>query len=392
MTGHIYRSAKGWRAMIDIGRDPVTGKRRQRRLGPYRSRREAERAAAKALLDIQAGQAVDPGLGGVTLADYLREQWLPARELRGLKPTTLANYRWVCEAYLIPRLGNLRLRNLGPREVVAFFEAFSKETGRAGKPRSTRTIALTHRVLSMALGHAVRSGLLARNVAEGARDDLPRGETPVKSEMWTPEELGRFLEATASDRLYPFWVLAVTTGMRRGELCGLRWEDIDLEHGTLTVRRARVMVHGVATETTPKTAAGQRWVGLDRGTVEILREHQRRQTADQLECAPGFWQGQGHVFTDEIGRPLIPEYVTKRFTRAVRQAGLPPLRLHDLRHWHATAMLRVGVDVKIASTRLGHSSTALTQNGYQHRVEQLDRVAAEKVAELVFDAAKRSRS
>jgi len=127
-----------------------------------------------------------------------------------------------------------------------------------------------------------------------------------------------------------------------------------------------------------------------RGTVEVLRDHQRRQAADQLECAPGFWQDEGYVFTDEIGRPLIPEYVTKRFTRAVGQAGLPPLRLHDLRHWHATALLRVGVDVKIASTRLGHSSTALTQNVYQHRVEQLDRVAAEKVAELVFDAAKRS--
>jgi len=123
-----------------------------------------------------------------------------------------------------------------------------------------------------------------------------------------------------------------------------------------------------------------------------MREHQRRQAADQLGCAPGFWQGQGHVFTDEIGRPLIPEYVTKRFSRAVRQVGLPPLRLHDLRHWHATAMLRLGVDVKIASTRLGHSSTALTQDVYQHRVEQLDRLAAEKVAELVFAAATSRRS
>lgn len=388
MPGHIYQSAKGWRAMIDIGPDPATGRRRQRRLGPYRSRREAERAAAKVLLDAQAGQAVDPGLGGVTLADYLHKEWLPARELRGLKPTTLANYRWVCEAYLIPRLGALRLRNLGPREVVAFFEAFSKETGRAGRPRSTRTIALTHRVLSMALGHAVRAGLLARNPAEGARDDLPRAAPPVKNELWTPEQLGRFLDTTTEDRLHPLWVLAITTGMRRGELCGLAWEDIDFEHGFLTVRRARVMVHGVATDATPKTTAGQRRISLDEGTLAVLREQQHRQLAEQVACAPGFWQGQGHVFTDEIGRPLIPEYVTKRFSRAGRQAGLPPCRLHDLRHWHATAMLRVGVDVKIASTRLGHSSTSLTQNVYQHSVEQIDRMAAEKVAQLVFDAAK----
>ncbi|MHB1614429.1 MAG: tyrosine-type recombinase/integrase [Actinomycetes bacterium] len=392
MPGHIYQSAKGWRAKIDIGPDPATGRRRQRHIGPYRSRREAERAAAKALLDVQAGQAVDPGLGGVTLAKYLREQWLPAQELRGLKPTTLANYRWVCEAYLIPRLGNLRLRNLGPREVVAFFEAFSKETGRTSRPRSTRTIALTHRALSMALGHAMRAGILARNPAEGARDDLPRAVPPAKNELWTPEQLGCFLDTTTEDRLHPLWVLAITTGMRRGELCGLAWEDIDFDHGFLTVTRARVMVHGVATDATPKTTAGQRRISLDEGTLAVLREHERHQGAEQLACAPGFWQGQGHVFTDEIGRPLVPEYVTKRFSRVVRQAGLPPLRLHDLRHWHATAMLRVGVDVKIASTRLGHSSTALTQNVYQHRVEQLDRVAAEKVAGLVFDATKGRRN
>ena len=392
MPGHIYQSAKGWRAMIDIGPDPVTGKRRQRRLGPYRSRREAERGVAKMLLDVQAGQAVDPGLGVVSLADYLRDQWLPARELRGLKPTTLANYRWVYETYLIPRLGNHRLRDVSPREIVAFFEAFSKETGRLGKPRSTRTVALTHRVLSMALGHAVRAGIIARNPAEGARDDLPRAVPQARNEMWTLEQLGRFLDATTGDRLHPLWVLAITTGMRRGELCGLHWEDIDFEQGFLTVRRARVMVHGVATDTTPKTAAGQRRISLDEGTLAILQDHERRQLAEEQGCAPGFWQGTGYVFTDEIGRPLIPEYVTKRFGRAVREAALPKLRLHDLRHWHATAMLRAGVDVKIASERLGHSSTALTQNIYQHRVEQLDRLAAEKVAKLVFDATKYHRS
>lgn len=386
MSGHIYKSAKGWRARIDIGLDPATGKRRQRRLGPYSSRRDAERAVAKLMTDIQDGNAVDPRSGAVTLAEYLREQWLPARELRGLKPTTLDNYRWVCEAYIAPRIGHLQLRKVGPRDVTAFFEAFSKEAGRAGKPRSNRTIALTHRVLSMALSHAVRAGVIARNPAEGARDDLPRGEPASKPEMWTQEQLSSFLGATAEDRLYPLWVLAVTTGMRRGEMCGLRWDDIDFQHGTLTVQRARVMVRGVPTETTPKTFAGRRPIGLDEGTMAVLRDHQRRQNSEQLACAPGFWEGDGHVFTDEVGRPLIPEYVTKHFVRAVRRAGLPPIRLHDTRHWHATALLRAGVDPKVASGRLGHSSTRITQDLYQHRVEQLDRAAAEKVAGLIFKA------
>jgi integrase len=386
MSGHVYKSAKGWRARIDIGLDPATGKRRQRRLGPYSSRREAERAVAKLMTDIQDGNSVDPRAGAVTLAEYLRKQWLPARELRGLKPTTLDNYRWICETYIIPRIGHLQLRKVGPREVVTFFEAFSRETGRAGKRRSTRTVALTHRVLSMALSHAVRTGVIARNPAEGARDDLPRAEPPSKPEMWSPQQLARFLEATSGDRLYPMWVLAVTTGMRRGEMCGLRWEDVDFEEGSLTVKGARVMVRGVPTDTTPKTSAGHRRVGLDEATVAILREHQRRQHSDQLACAPGFWLGEGHVFTDEMGRPLIPEYVTKHFARAVRHTGLPPIRLHDTRHWHATAMLRAGVDVKVVAGRLGHSSTRITQDVYQHRVEQLDRAAAEKVAGLIFEA------
>lgn len=392
MSGHIYKSAKGWRARIDIGVDPATGKRQQRRIGPYGSRREAERAMAKVMTEIREGSGVDPRSGAITVAEYLREQWLPARELRGLKPTTLDNYRWVCEAYLIPRIGAFQLRKLGPREVVAFFERFSKETGRAGKRRSSRTVALTHRVLSMALSHAVRAGVIARNPAEGARDDLPRTEPPSKPEMWSPEQLVRFLEATSADRLYPMWVLAVTTGMRRGEMCGLRWEDIDFDQGFLTVKRARVMVGGVPMDTSPKTSAGQRRVGLDDATVAVLREHQRRQHAEQLACPPGFWLGDGHVFTDETGRPLIPEYVTKRFARAVRHAGLPPIRLHDTRHWHATAMLRAGVDVKVVAGRLGHSSTRITQDVYQHRVEQLDRAAAEKVAGLIFEADETARS
>jgi len=383
VKGHVYKAAKGWRVMLDIGTDPANGKRRQRRIGPYRSRRDAELAAAKAIADVNSGLAADPQ--GVTLAEYLREHWLPGREVRGLKPTTLANYRWICETYLIPRLGWRRLSKLDPPEIVAFFDTFSKEPGRAGKPRSARTVALTHRVLSMALAHAVRSGVIARNPAERARDDLPRGETSAETTIWTPEQLGQFLRTTTSDRLYCLWVLAATTGMRRGELCGLRWEDIDLDTGTLTVKRALVMVHGVPTDTTPKTSSGQRQIGLDQATIAVLRAHQARQRSEQQACPPGFWTSQGHVFSNEIGRPLIPEYVTKQFTRTVRRAGLPQIRLHDTRHSHATAMLAAGVDIKIVAGRLGHASTVITQNIYQHRVEQLDRAAAEKVAGLIFD-------
>ena len=387
MAGHIYKSVKGWRAVVDTGTDLATGKRRQRRIGPFRSRREAELAAAKAVSEAGAGPVGDAP--AVTLAEYLREEWLPAREVRGLKPTTLASYRWICESYLIPRLGQVQLRKLAPPDVVAFLDRFSKEPGRGGTRRSARTIALTHRVLSLALAHAVRAGTIVRNPAEGAREDLPRGEAPAEREVWTLEQLAAFLDSTVSDPLYALWALAATTGLRRGELCGLRWDDVDLASMSLTVRRCRVMVHGVPTDSTPKTSAGQRTIGLDESTVALLAEHQQRQHARELACAAGFWRAEGHVFTDDVGRPLVPENVTKGFARAVRRAGLPQVRLHDTRHSHATALLRAGVDVKVVAGRLGHSSTSVTQNVYQHRVEQLDRAAAEKVAGMLFGARKK---
>ncbi|MDA8045714.1 MAG: tyrosine-type recombinase/integrase [Actinomycetota bacterium] len=385
MPGHIYKTPKGWRAMVDIGADRLTGRRRQRRIGPFHSRREADLAAAKVIAEAASGQVNDPR--AITVAQYLREHWLPAREVRGVKPTTLANYRWICEAYLIPRLGQTRLGKLAPADVAAFFAAFSKEAGRGGKLRSARTIALTHRVLSMALAHAVRSGVLARNPAEGARDDLPRATPAAETAIWTPEQLGQFLEAMIDDRLYALWVLAATTGMRRGELCGLRWDDVDIDEGLITVRRARVMVHGVATETGPKTSAGERALSLDEVTIDVLADHRRRQRSEEVACAPGFWHAEGYVFADEVGRALIPEYVTKGFTRAAHRVGLPQIRLHDLRHSYATAMLQAGVDVKVVAGRLGHASTVITQNVYQHRVERLDRDAANRVAALIFDKA-----
>ena len=136
----------------------------------------------------------------------------PSAQVRGLKATTLASYRWIREAYLVPRLGQVQLRKLSPPDVVAFFDSFSKEPGRGGKRRSTRTIALTHRVLSLALSHAVRAGVIARNPAEGARDDLPRGEASPERVVWTLEQLAAFLDATVSDPLYALWPLPPPRG------------------------------------------------------------------------------------------------------------------------------------------------------------------------------------
>ena len=165
-------------------------------------------------------------------------------EVRGLKPTTLASYRWICESYLVPRLGQVQLRKLAPPDAVAFLDRFSKEPGRvvpgARRARSPSPIGSCRWRWRTPCGRA----LFVRNPAEGAREDLPRGESPAERGVWTLEQFAAFLDSTVSYLLDARWGLAATTGLRRGELCGLRWDDVDLASMSLTVRRCRVMVHG----------------------------------------------------------------------------------------------------------------------------------------------------
>jgi len=259
------------------------------------------------------------------------------------------------------------------------------ERGRGGKPRSARTVELTRRVLSMALADAVRWGLISRNPVEAAEADLPRPKGgPRAQRVWTPDQLRAFLSTVEGDRLYGLWLLATTTGMRRGELCGLEWDDVGLDSGRLTVRHARVMVKGHAETGTPKTASGERTISLDPVTVEALRARQRQERADRLACQPGQFRQCDNVFRDPLGRPLFPESVTKRFAVLFRESALPPIRLHDLRHSHATAALAAGVNIEIVADRLGHSTSAVTRAIYLHPVEELDRQAADTVAELIL--------
>ncbi|HET9078569.1 MAG TPA: tyrosine-type recombinase/integrase [Acidimicrobiales bacterium] len=391
MAGHLYRlpGEKGWRVQIDIGVDPGTGRRVRvklpgRRKAPFPTKREAEHAAAQALLERAAS-------GGVaetryaTVSEFLLQRWLPARRARGLKPTTLSSYEWIIRKHIIPNLGSLKLRDVKPHHVTTMIVSLAAEPGRGGRARSARTLQLIRRVLSMAMADALRWGLLYRNPVTAAEADLPRaGSGRRVPTVWTPEQLGRFLHHVEGDRLYGLWLLAATTGMRRGELCGLEWSDVDFERGRLTVRRNRVMVAGRAQTHAPKTAAGERTISLDTATLGALRARRAQEQADQSVCPPGHWRDNDCVFRDTLGRPIFPESLSKRFRALVHQGGLPPIRLHDIRHSYATAALQAGASIETLSDRLGHSTSAVTRAIYLHPVEELDRQMADSMAELIL--------
>lgn len=368
MRGSVTRSGGGWQYVVDLGRDPVSGKRRQIRKRGFKRARDAERALADALSEMGRGEFVRPKKG--TLAEYLTN-WLDARTA-DLRPSTLYGYRKVIVARVIPELGQVRLSELDTATLEAWYGRLLKSGGNNGRGLSAKTVANTAGVLSVALGDAVRLKLLRYNPASEAR--LPRRE---RREMtaWTADEATRFLDAVAAGRLHPLWRLVLATGLRRGELCGLRWRDVDLSSGTVEVAQARVVAEEVVTGA-PKTRAGSRVVALDRDTVLALTTWRRRQAEERLMAGPA-WQDNGLVFVDELGVPPHPETVTRWWREAVERSGLPPIRLHDARHTAATLLLRAGVPVKVVTQRLGHADVAVTMRIYQHTTAQDDQDAAD---------------
>jgi integrase len=291
---------------------------------------------------------------------------------------------------LVPRIGALQLRELTPAHLNALYVELI-ERGRLHGPGglSPRTVRVAHTVLRRAHADAVRQGLLARNVADLA--DPPsaaaaKAEARKAVKTWTPVQLRQFLDRSSEHRLYPAFLLGAMTGMRRGEVLGLRWQDVDLDNRSLSVTQTLVAPRYKLVFSEPKTEAGRRQVSLDERTVAALREQRQRQTADRLAFGAGY-ADLGLVFAQEDGSPLVPLIFTQRFQKASRDAGLPQIRFHDLRHGHVTYLMQAGVPLPAIAQRVGHSSVAVTGDIYSHVRPEVRNDTAAAGAQIVFGAA-----
>jgi len=392
--------ATRWRIRWELPAGP-DGKRRQGSRRGFVRQADAKKALREVLAELGHGTYVPADRQ--TVAGWLQDEWLPMRKPDGttnrgrrreLSLSAWSQYDTYIRAYVVPHIGHLRLQELTADHLHDLYDHLDLLGGRRGSGLSPKTLANLHGVLHKALGDAVRRGRLARNVAD--RVEAPTAER-VQLRWWSVEELRAFVVHVEGDRLYAAWLLFVTTGMRRGEVAGLAWEDLDLDRGRLSVQWQLGLIDNQPTfKPRPKSRAGRRTMALDPTTVAALtahREQQRREHASVTEL----WQPvqtdrfgtsrSGLVFTWEDGRLIHPERFTTWFKRHCRQAGLPVIRLHDVRHSYASAGLAKATgwhEVKVISERLGHANLAITMDTYAHVLPAADEATANTLATAIL--------
>ncbi len=378
MRGRVGKRGQSYYFVVDQPRSG--GKRKQMWRGGFRTKREAQEALHQVVDRLRRGEFVEPSK--VTLGLFLTETWLPHMRSQ-LRPATWESYDRNIRVHVVPTIGDIPLQRLTAVDLDHLYARLLASGRRDGKPLSPRSVRYVHTILHGALAYAGRKNLVTRTVADLA--DPPKGTSasPADRRVWTPEELQRFLQHVAANRLAALWLVLATTGMRRGEVLGLHWGDIDLDHGNLAIRRTLVQVGNTVEWSTPKTSSGRRTISIDPATVAALREHRARQAEERLALGPAYVD-EGLVFAREDGKPIHPERLSKSFRAHARSAGLPPIRLHDLRHGWASHAVAAGVDLRTVSSRLGHADAGFTMRVYAHQIHEAEARAANTVASLLL--------
>ena len=350
-----------WEVQVYLGKDPETGRKRYHSETVKGSWSQAQRRLTEVLREMDTGTFVEPSR--LSFGEYM-EQWLRDYAETHVRQRTFEGYRGYVRRYIIPKLGDIPLDKLTPRHIQGMESEMLRDGGSRVGALSPRTVLQTHRILSSALRNAVKLGILTRNVAEAV--DPPR-ITRYEAQTLTWSEVHPLLGLVKDSLFRTVVLLAVQTGLRRSELLGLQWRDVDLVAGSLSVQRAWMKLPSGGTELTALKSGGARVVNLPEESLRVLK------------ALRGDLMGNGSfMFCHSDGRPLDPDMVTQSFKRLARKAGFEHFRFHDLRHTHASLMLGEGVHLKVVSERLGHSSIAITADIYSHVQPTVQKEAVER--------------
>ena len=385
MAGSMrQRGNDSWQLRVHAGRDASTGRKRY----VERTFRGTKREASKALAAMVAEVDQRPvGSGGKGTVAALCREWL-AHATPSFSPKTVETTRMYIEDPIIPVLGSIPVAKLTPADLDRFYRQLLA-VGRSRGPYAPASIRRVHGIIRRALTQGVRWGWITHNPAIDASP--PR--VPMKE--LKPPEPGQVVQlfrlAQESDpELATFIMLAASSGARRGELLALRWSDIDLDHGTLSIERGLVRVGDGLIEQGTKTHQSRR-ISLDSGTIAALEVH-HHQAEERAQSAGSTVTSESFVFSHSVdgSRPWHPDSTSRAFRRICKQAGVSGVRLHDLRHYVATRLLTAGVDVRTVAGRLGHRNPSTTLNVYSHFVPETDQQAADALGQIFEDAASRA--
>lgn len=379
-TGNIQprKSKKGrkWQITIDLPRDPVTGKRVRKYKTVEGTKKEAERAMHEFIRELEKGYYVTNNK--ITVAEWV-DTWIEVFIAPNVSPTTLSRYQGMIRRYIVPLLGPIQVQELKPLAVQAWVNNL-KISPASGNEMSASTIKHTYHILKGAMDKAVQAGVIPVSPCNGVT--LPKGKKK-KAVIYDQPQIQQLIQAAKGTEMELVIDMELCLGLRRGELLGLQWCDIDWENSKIKISRNRVVVDGKVIEKDPKTEAGTRTLDVPQPLMAKLKQHKTSCAEHRLAL------GRAYTVTDYIivrpdGKPVYPEYLSQMLTKLQMRAGLPKCRFHDLRHLCASIMSLQGVNMKVAQERLGHKDASTTINIYTHVMSSSAKEAADKIGEFVY--------
>ena len=370
-------NGKSWQITVELPRDPITGKRNRVYRTVNGTKKEAEHEMRKLITEIEKGVYIPDN--NITISEWMKT-WLDVYIIPNVSPTTLSGYEGMIRRYINPLIGHIPVQSLTTIAVQAWVNSL-KVSPSSGKEMSAKTIKHCYHVLKGSMDKAVLAEIINRSPCTGVM--LPKGKKKP-AVVYCESDIRKLIQAAKGTEMELIIDLELCMGMRRGELLGLQWCDVDWEKNQIHICRNRVVVKGKSLLKDPKTAAGNRILDVPEILMKKLYRHRMQCMENQLQ------QGSSYTATDFIivhpdGKPIYPEYVSQLLTKLQERAGLPKCRFHDLRHLCASIMLKQGVNVKVAQERLGHADISTTLNIYSHVLPSSAKEAAEKIGAMVYD-------
>ena len=381
LSGNIVKKAKtrkgqSWQLTVEMPRDPITGERKRKYKTVTGTKKEADQALRRFITELERGEYIEDN--NITVSDWL-QKWLEVYIVPTVSPTTLVGYKGMIRRYIDPLIGHLQVQEMNALAVQIWVNKL-KASPSSGEPLTAGTIKHTYHVLRGAMDKAVQAGLIHRSPCAGIQ--LPKGEKK-KPVIYDETQIQQLLDFTRGTEMELIIDLELCMGMRRGELLGLQWQDVNWEKNQIHIIRSRVAVDGKSVVKQPKTESGTRTLDVPEILMKKLKSYKVKCMEQKIRVGRRLPE-EDFIIVHPDGKPIYPEYVSQMFTKLQKRANLPKCRFHDLRHLCASIMVKQGVEVKVAQERLGHKDITTTMNIYAHVLPGSAREAAEKIGQLVY--------